>query len=151
MKTRAHILEFLLAALLLVVAVGPLPLFAAPPPQNDKLEIRQSVSVFIYPNNASEGRDPFFPGSTHVYSNNPDKQISGPALTDLILKSILGTPPRVFAIINNHTFAVGDDGDVITKMGQRLHIRCVDINLKAGTATVEANGMSEVLHLSGGQ
>jgi hypothetical protein len=27
----------------------------------------------------------------------------------------------------------------------------VDINLRAGSATVEANGISEVLHLSGGQ
>lgn len=148
MKPRTHTLQCLLAALLALAAVGPLPLFAAPPPQHAKLETQQSV--FVYPNNASEGRDPFFPDSTHVYSNNPDKQSSGPSLVDLILKSILGAPPRAFAIINNHTFAPGDEGDVITKSGQRLRIRCVDINPKAGTATVEANGMSEVLHLSGG-
>jgi hypothetical protein len=36
----------------------------------------------------------------------------------------------------------------MTKSGQRLHVRCVDINPKAGTATVAADGMSDVLHLS---
>jgi hypothetical protein len=111
------------------------------------LEAQQSV--FAYPNNPSEGRDPFFPGSTRVYDTNPAKLSQGPSLTELVLKSILGTPPRVFAIINNHTFASGDDEDVTTKSGQRLHIRCVGINPKAGTATVEANGVSEVLRLSG--
>jgi hypothetical protein len=148
MKPRIHTLQCLLAALLPMAAVGPLPLSAAPPPsQHDKLETLQSV--FIYPNNPSEGRDPFFPNSTRVYTSNPENQIRGASLTDLTLKSILGTPPRLFAIINNHTFAVGDDEDVITKVGQRLHIHCVDINARAGTATVEANGMSEVLHITG--
>ena len=148
MKPRTHILQCLLAALLPMAAAGQLPLFAAPPPQHAKLEIQQSA--FLIPNSASDGRDPFFPGSTRVYISNPENQIRGPSLTDLTLRSILGTPPRVFAIINNHTFAPGDDEDVTTKSGQRLHIHCTDINPKAGTATVEANGMSEVLHLSGG-
>jgi len=148
MKPRAHIIQCLLAALLPMAAAGPLPLFAAPPPQHIKLEIQQSV--FVYPDNASEGRDPFFPSSTRVYDTSPQKPIHGPALTDLSLKSILGTSPRVFAIINNHTFAPGDEGDIILKDGRRLHIRCVDVNPNAGTATVEANGMSETLHISQG-
>ena len=130
-----------------MAAVGPLPLFAAPQPQPAKLEIQKSA--FVIPNNPSEGRDPFFPGSKRVFITNPENQTRGPSLTELTLKSILGTPPRVFAIINNHTFATGDDGDVTIKSGERLHIHCVNINPKAGTATVEANGMSEILHLSG--
>jgi hypothetical protein len=149
MKARAHTLQCLLAALLPMAVASPLALFAAPTNQPAATpEIQQSV--FIYPNTAAEGRDPFFPGSSHVYGSNPDNQSRGPSLTDLTLKSILGTPPRVFAIINNHTFAVGDDGDVTTKDGRRLHIHCVDINPKAGTATIEANGISIPLHLSGG-
>jgi|SRR5208282_4121965 len=145
MKPRAHTLQCLLAALLLTAAAGPLPLFAAPPPQPAKLEVKPSV--FVIPSNPAEGRDPFFPSSTRVFAGNPKNQMSGPSLAELTLRSILGTPPRVFAIINNHTFAPGDDGDVTTKSGQRLHVRCVDINPKAGTATVEAGGMSDVLHL----
>ena len=146
MKSRTHTFQYLLAALLPVVAVGLLPLFAAPQPQPAKLEIQPSV--FAIPNNAAEGRDPFFPSSKRVFAGDPKSQISGPSLADLTLKSILGTPPRVFAIINNHTFGPGDDGDIMTKSGQRLHVRCVDINPKAGTATVAADGMSDVLHLS---
>jgi hypothetical protein len=147
MKPRTHILDYLLAALLPMVAINPLPLCAAPTPPKAKLEIRPSV--FNVPASASEGRDPFFPASTRVFATNPENQTRGPALTDLTLKSILGTPPHVFAIINNHTFAIGDDGDITTKSGQRLHIHCVDINPKDGTATVEANNASEVLHLTG--
>ena len=146
MKARAHTLQCLLAALLPMAVAAPLALFAAPPPQPATPEIQQSV--FVYPNMASEGRDPFFPNSPRVYTTgNPDNQSRGPSLTDLTLKSIMGTPQRVFAIINNHTFAAGDDGDVTTKDGRRLHIHCVDINSRAGTATIEANGMSVVLHL----
>jgi hypothetical protein len=146
MKPRAHTPQCLLAALLFMAFAGPVALSAAPMAQHAKLDIQQSV--FAYPNNPPEGRDPFFPSSTRVYDSNPEKQVHGPSLTELTLHSILGTPPRLFAIINNHTFASGDDEDVMTKSGQRLHIRCVDINPKAGTAVVEADGISQVLHLS---
>ena len=146
MKPRTHTLQYLLAALLSMAAAGSLPLFAASPAQRAKLEIQPSV--FAIPSNASEGRDPFFPSSTRVYADNVQNQTHGPSLTELTLKSILGTPQRAFAIINNHAFAPGDDEDVMTKSGQRLHVFCVDINPQAGTATVEAGGMSETLHLS---
>jgi hypothetical protein len=151
MKPRAHFFQYPLAILLLLAAFGPLPLLAAPQPQPAKQEIQPVTSVFAYPSNPSEGRDPFFPGSMRIYTTgNPNKLNQGPSLSDLTVKSILGTPPRVFAIINNHTFAVGDEEDVILKTGQRLLVHCTDINPKAGTVTVEANGLSQVLHLSGG-
>jgi hypothetical protein len=148
MKPRTHIFQCLLAVLLPAAAVSPLPLFAEPPPQPTKQEI--PPSIFVIPKNASEGLDPFFTGSTRVFNANPENQNLGPSLTDLTLKSILGTPPHVFAIINNHTFAAGDNGDVITKDGRRLHIRCLDINPKAGTATIESGGTSVTLVFSGG-
>ena len=148
MKTRAHFPQCLPAMLLLMAACGPLPLLAAPPtPQPASPQIHQSV--FTIPLNPSEGRDPFFPGSTRIYGNSPDKSDQGPAIGELTLRSILVTPKSVLAIINNHTFAIGEDGDVIiAKTGQRQHIRCADINSKAGTVTVEADGFSQVLHLS---
>jgi hypothetical protein len=147
MKPRAHTIGCLLAIMLPMLASSTVSLFAAPTNQPAMLEIQQSV--FVYPDNASEGRDPFFPDSPRVYGSSPDNQARGPSLTDLTLRSILGAPPRVFAIINNHTFAVGDDEDVTTKDGRRLHIYCVGIDPKTGTVTVEANGMSEQLHLAG--
>ena len=107
MKPRTHIFKYLLATLLPMAVAGQLPLSAAPPSQKAKLEIQPSV--FNVPTSASEGRDPFFPASTRVFATS-ETQTRGPALTDLTLKSILGTSPHVFAIINNHTFATGDDG-----------------------------------------
>ena len=145
-----HIFQSVLMVLLSLAAAGPLPLRAAPPAQNAKTEIQPAVSSFVMPANATQGRDPFFPESTRLYATTSPSQSHGPALSDLVLKSILGAPPHLFAIINNHTFASGDDGDVITGSGQRLHIYCTAINLQAGTATVEAGGASEVLHLSEG-
>ena len=147
MKPRPHTLQCLLAALLLMAAAGPLTLPAAPASPNAGPEIQQSVFDYPNPNGASKGRDPFFPDSTRLQERKSPKQSRGPSLSDLALKSILGTPPQVFAIINNHTFAPGEEGDVITKNGQRLHIRCVAINPSALTATVEANGTSATLTL----
>jgi hypothetical protein len=145
MKPRAHILQSLLAAFLPLAVAGPLALFAAPPPQPAKTEIQPAVSVFVYPNNTSEGRDPFFPASSRAYITSPDKLAHPPSLTDLVVKTIIGTPPRVFAVINNHTFAPGDDGDVTLKDGRRLHIRVLDINPQAGTVTIEASGATVTL------
>ena len=159
MKPRAHTLQCLLAALLPLAVVSPLPLPAAPPsgpaavpgqkqPPNVKVEIPRSV--FVYPKNATQGRDPFFTSSTRVYENNPDNQSKsrGPSLTDLTLKSIMGNSPHVLAVINNHTFAPGDEEDVITTTGRRLRIRCVDIDPKAMTVTVEAGGATVTLSFS---
>jgi hypothetical protein len=150
MKPRIHLIQGLLTALLPLAAAGPLSLRAAPPAQNAKPEAPPAASTFVMPANAAEGRDPFFPDSTRVYAGNPKNLGHGPVLTGLTLKSIMGTPPHVFAIINNHTFAAGDDGDIRTESGERLHITCPDINPQAGTVTVTAGGMREVLHLSGG-
>jgi hypothetical protein len=157
MKPRALIFQCLPAMLLSLAAFGPPPLSAAPAPQPAKQEIPPAVSVFAYPNNPVDGRDPFFPASIRVYGSNPDKPIQGPSVGDLTLKSIMGAAPRYFVIIGTkdypggaHTFGAGEDGDVINKAGQRQHIRVVDINPRAGTATVEENGLSGVLHLSGG-
>lgn len=150
MKPRIHLVQSLAAAALAWAASGPLPLRAAPPPPAAKPEAKPAVSSFVIPANASEGRDPFFPDSTRIFASNPKNQARGAAVTGLALKSILGASPRLFAIINNHTFAAGDEGDIITQSGQRLHIYCLEINPQAGTATVEADGVREVLHLSGG-
>jgi hypothetical protein len=150
MKPRIHLIQCLLTASLPLAAAGPLSLRAAPPVPSAKPETPPAVSTFAIPASVAEGRDPFFPNSTRISASNLQKQNRGPVLTGLSLKSIMGTPPHVFAIINNHTFAAGDDGDIRTESGDRLHIICTDINPHAGTVTVEAGGMREVLHLSGG-
>ena len=125
----------------------PAVVSAAPATQNAGPEIQPSV--FDYPTNNSKGRDPFFPDSTRLQPDKTPKPSRGPSLTELSLESVLGTPPQVFAVINNHTFAPGETGDIITRSGQRLHIHCVAINPRAMTASVEINGTSVTLTYHG--
>lgn len=148
MKLRIQIIPVLLAAWLPLAVAGTLPLRAAlTPPLAANTNNLATVSKFVIPTKPSEGRDPFFPNSMRLYAGKVDRQNDDPAPTGLALRSILGIPPHDFAIINNHTFAAGDSGDVITDSGQRLHIHCLAINLQDGTVTVEANGVPQVLHL----
>ena len=49
------------------------------------------------------------------------------------------------AIINNHTFAVGDEGDVRTANGE-VHLRCVEI--RAGVVVIEINGTRRELTIA---
>jgi len=151
MNPRAHILRSLLAALLPLAVASPLLSSAAPPPQPAKLEVPPAISDFTYPNNASEGRDPFFPASSRAYVTSPGNVARGPSVTDLVVKTIIGTPPRVFAVINNHTFAPGDDGDVTLKNGQRMHIRVLSVNPDAGSVTIETGGATVTLTYNRGQ
>ena len=101
-------------------------------------------SVFIMPASPKEGRDPFFPESTRVY------EVAGPAIVSQVAEittlkvkgySIVNGQPMV--IINNHSFMINDEGDVLTS-GGRVHVRCLDI--KASTAVITANGQRLDLH-----
>ena len=67
-------------------------------------------------------------------------------ITSLKYMGLSGTQGRLFAIINNHTFTVGDDGDVMTTSG-RVHLRCVEIN--ANEVMVEINGQLHRIKLEG--
>ena len=98
-----------------------------------KKDVRRSV--FVVPANAKEGRDPFFPDSSRVYDSGVPATHSAPEVTSLVCKGVSGLPGHMMAIINNHTFAVGDEGDVMNSSG-RIHIRCVSI--KNGFVVVEA-------------
>lgn len=100
----------------------------------------KTKSVFVMPTNPSQGRDPFFPESTRVYdqmlaSTRTNQIVELPPLT---VPGISGTPGHLLAIINNHTFAEGDAGDVLTPSGKKVHIRCVEVH--ADHVIVEVNG-----------
>ena len=87
-------------------------------------------SIFVMPESPKDGRDPFFPNSMRPYESAPNaKNVDNSLLKTLEVKSILnGGNGEVLAIVNNHTFAPGDEGTVITDDGQRVTIRCLDIN-----------------------
>ena len=132
--------------MVLPVAAAPAPAPAATPaathvaqPVTPEVTLR---SVFVLPTNLKEGRDPFFPASTRPYEDAASKNPVAGDLTALVLKGFSGTPDHRLAIINNHTFGVGDEGDVLTPHS-RIHIRCVEIKDKS--VVIESGGQRHEL------
>ena len=128
------------AAWLSAAFVMVLPVAAAPVAQPvTQVALR---SVFVLPTNPSEGRDPFFPTSTRPYEDAASKIPMVADLTSLVLKGISSSPEHRLVIINNHTFGVGDEGDVLTSHS-RIHIRCIEIKDK--TVVFESGGQRHEL------
>jgi hypothetical protein len=103
----------------------------------------QIQSTFVMPTNPHEGRDPFFPESSRPYESAIATHVA--EVTTLVIKGFSGTPGNRMVIINNHTFGVGDEGDVLTSSG-RVHIRCLDINPNG--VVIEANSQRRELSFS---
>jgi len=99
-------------------------------------------SVFILPSNPKEGRDPFFPDSDRPYEIAAAANPQAGKATSLVLKGFSGPPDHRLVIINNHTFAVGDAGNVITPSGP-IHLRCVEI--KTNSVIIETGGQHHEL------
>jgi hypothetical protein len=137
---KSAVAAWLSAAIVTVLPVAAAPA-AAPVAQQVTPEVTLR-SVFVLPTNPKEGRDPFFPSSTRPYEDAASKNPVAGDLTALVLKGFSGTPDHRLAIINNHTFGVGDEGDVLTPHS-RIHIRCVEI--KTNSVVVESGGQRHEL------
>jgi hypothetical protein len=145
-KTRVNLFQGGLTAVLLSMAagVGLLPLAAQPVASTPKPDVSQSV--FIFPENAKQGRDPFFPNSLRPYQDfNSQPGHAGAQLTSLRFVGVSGPPNHRLVIINNHTFAEGDEEEVTTPQGKIL-VLCVEIG--DHSVVVEANGQRIELTLS---
>ena len=116
---------------------------AAPAPQSNLTQA--SRSVFILPSSPGEGRDPFFPDSTRPYKVAAAVNPRAADVTSLVVKGFSGSMDRRFVIINNHTFAAGDEGDVITRDG-RIHLSCIEI--KTNSVVIEVGGQRHELFYS---
>ncbi len=136
MKFCAYIFWTLLALATWPAAAAPAAV--APPDTNT-----QVMSIFIMPTTPGEGRDPFFPNSTRPYEDYISKRPV--ELSALIIKGFSEINGHRYVIINNHTFASGDEGDVTTPQG-RIHIRCLSIS--ADSVLVESAGAQHVLKFS---
>jgi hypothetical protein len=64
-------------------------------------------------------------------------------ISSLAIKGISGIPGHRLVIINNHTFATGDELDVKSSSGG-VHVRCVEI--RAASAVIEVNGQKHELN-----
>jgi hypothetical protein len=107
-------------------------------------------SVFINPTNQQEGRDPFYPRSTRPYGSSVvsrTNQVAVVPSVDLHLKGFSGPPSHRLAIINNHTFETGEEGEVITTAG-RMRIRCLEI--KDDSVVIQIGGERRTLRFRSG-
>ena len=125
------------------------PSGSAPAATNALPQIPQSV--FIIPITPQEGKDPFFPGSIRIFNDvvvktNPHPAAATAAVVavELKLNGISGTADHRLAIINNRTFEIGEEGEVVSN-GSRVHIICKDI--KADSVRVLVNNEERVLRL----
>jgi hypothetical protein len=107
------------------------------------------VSTFNLPRKAAEGRDPFFPLSTRMFTADQPAPTNrtGIVTADLTLRGLSGSPERPLAIINTTTFGKGDTSEVIVK-NDRLRVTCVEIDMATGTALVEVGGERRQLRLA---
>src|SRR5579863_7684243 len=71
------------------------------------------LSAFVLPGNPQEGRDPFYPESSRPYLAAATTTNATPVET-LMIRGFSGTSENRTVIINNHSFGVGDEGDVLT-------------------------------------
>jgi len=123
-------------AILLSIGCASAPMVdAAPAAKSGKTNLIRSA--FILPAGPKEGRDPFFPDSIRPYENATSTTPKTADVTSLVLRGFSGTAAHRLVIINNHTFAAGDEGDVTATNG-RIHLRCIEIG--TDTVVVEVGG-----------
>jgi hypothetical protein len=118
-----------------------LPVAAAPVAQPAVPEVVVR-STFIMPMSPSNGRDPFFPNSVRPYETVTAARPHIADMSSLVLKGISGPTNRRLAIINSHTFGVGDEANLATPQGP-IHIRCVEI--KVSSVVIESGGQRHEL------
>jgi hypothetical protein len=117
--------------------------FAQPVKKPDDKSSQPVHSSFNVPASAHEGHDPFFPESSRLYETAVATHAA--EITTLTVRGFSGTPGNRMVIINNHTFGVGDEGDVLTPSG-RIHVRCLEINPNG--VVIEANSQRRELNFS---
>lgn len=129
--------------MLQIVALGDTAKTVPTPAKPAAVKPTPIRSVFVMPTNSREGRDPFYPESLRPYEAAAAAASGGVVESSaLICKGVLGTPGHFVAIINNHAFAVGDEGEVKTK-GTPIRIRCVEI--RNNLVVIEINGQRREL------
>jgi hypothetical protein len=139
MKRRIHFRPGAMAAGLSVTLLTAWSAAAALQPATPEMVAH---SVFVIPMNPKDGRDPFFPNSNRPYETTQASQPHVGDVSSLVLKGISGQSDNRLAIINNHTFGLGDEQDIVTPQG-RIHVRCVEI--KDHSVVIESAGMRHEL------
>jgi hypothetical protein len=120
-----------------------------PPTNSPPADVPIPKAVFVFPATPQEGKDPFFPDSTRNYTGNTaTKTNKAVIVSEVALKGVFFMAKRPLATINNHTFEVGEEGDVITGTG-RLRIRCLEV--REDSVLIEVGGERRELRLPRGK
>ena len=126
---------------------------AAAPPITNAAPVAPDIpkSVFVIPAMPQQGRDPFYPTSMRLFASavyaQTNTTVAAPPQVELQLKALSGTPGHRLAIINNHTFEDGEEGEVMTASG-RARVRCLQI--KEESVLVQVGGEQRLLRLRPG-
>jgi hypothetical protein len=110
-------------------------------------------SVFV--DDSKTGKDPFFPSSARrlekvLGSSGTQTPVPAPnknVFDRLQLKGILGNSSRRLALINNHTFEVGEQGEVKTREG-KLNVRCWEIRNRSVVVSFVGESQRKELFLN---
>lgn len=130
---------------LIVVALAAAGLTAARGEPAKAAPVKPPVSVFVMPVGPRDGRDPFFPESTRPYEDAAPAKPHAVETISFVITGHSVEHGEEMVIINNHTFAVGDEGDVLTPSG-RVHLHLLAIH--GETAEIEANGTRREINIS---
>ena len=110
-------------------------------------------SVFV--DDSKTGKDPFFPSSARrlekvLGSSGTQTPVPAPnknVFDRLQLKGILGNSSRRLALINNHTFEVGEQAEVKTREG-KLNVRCWEIRNRSVVVSFVGESQRKELFLN---
>jgi hypothetical protein len=123
--------------LVLALAAAVAPVVWGDPPKTAPIKPAPVHSAFTMPGSPRDGRDPFFPESTRPYEEAMATTAHPTFENAFAVKGLSYEHGHAMVIINNHTFALGDEGDVLTSSG-RVHIRLSEI--RANSVVIEVNG-----------
>jgi len=126
----------------MLAAAAAVPAIHAEPAKSQPAKPAPPRSVFLMPTSPREGRDPFYPESTRPFEEAAPQNTN--VAKPLAVKGLSWEHGRAMVIINNHTFAIGDEGDVLTT-GGRVHLRLTEIRKDA--AVIEVNGLRRELNI----
>jgi hypothetical protein len=104
----------------------------------------------VFTDDANFGKDPFFPKSGRRIATAP--VASNPQITEVpdrifILKGISVNKDRRLALINNYTFAAGEEAEVKVE-GRMVRVRCVEVRERS--VVISVRGVAKEIFLRPG-
>ena len=138
------------------LAVGGLWVaYAAQGAEVDTGPVKFVVPRSVFVDDPKTGKDPFFPSTARrlekvLGSSGNQTPVPAPnknIFDRLQLKGILGNSSRRLALINNHTFEVGEQAEVKTLEG-KLNVRCWEIRNRSVVVSFVGESQRKELFLN---